>query len=183
MRPLLTAAVALIAAVALTACDAPAGADGGGGTAAAPTTQPIPPGPDGKVHLTEAQWRARLTPEQYHVLREKGTERPYANAYCDNHAAGDYRCAACGQELFSSRTKFESGTGWPSSTGGGKPGAVLLVPDADGDRTEVECGRCGSHLGHVFDDGPAPTGQRYCMNSVAMQFAPDAGTTTTAPAK
>ncbi len=162
---------------ALVACDQP-----GDPTAAAagPTSAPapLPPGADGQVHLTDAQWRDRLTAEQFHILREQGTEPPFDNAYWNNHAAGLYRCAACGQVLFSSDQKFESGTGWPSFTAAVAQGRVELVPDADGERTEVECSRCGGHLGHLFDDGPAPTGQRYCMDSASLHFVPAAGATT-----
>jgi peptide-methionine (R)-S-oxide reductase len=153
---------------AVGACD-PAGSATRG-----PTTLPttLPAGPDGKVHLSDAQWRARLTPEQYEILREKGTERPFTGAYWDNHAAGEYRCAACGQPLFTSTKKFDSGCGWPSFTEAVDTGAVLLLPDADGERTEVECSRCGGHLGHVFDDGPPPTGKRFCIDSAAVVFVP-----------
>jgi peptide-methionine (R)-S-oxide reductase len=126
-----------------------------------------------KVVKTDAEWRKLLTPDQYHVLREKGTERAFTGIYWDNHKPGIYRCAACGQELFTSKTKFESGTGWPSFWEPLAKGRVILQRDADGERTEVLCSRCGGHLGHVFDDGPAPTGQRYCMNSVALKFVPE----------
>jgi peptide-methionine (R)-S-oxide reductase len=126
------------------------------------------------VVKTDAQWKKILTPEQYHVLREKGTERAYTGKYWNNHAEGTYVCAACGQALFSSKTKYESGTGWPSFWDPIKKGAVDLEVDRSlgEERTEVLCSRCGGHLGHVFDDGPKPTGMRYCMNSVAMNFKP-----------
>lgn len=127
------------------------------------------------VIKTDAEWKKILTPEQYRVLREKGTEQAFTGKYWDNHAAGTYVCAACGRELFSSKTKFESGTGWPSFWAPIGKNAVDYVVDrswAAEVRTEVLCSRCGGHLGHVFDDGPKPTFKRYCMNSVAMAFKP-----------
>ena len=165
----------LLAAVLLAACDAPPSGDPG----TMPTSRPamLPAGPDGKVHLTDEQWRARLTPEQYHILREQGTERPFANKYDDNTAAGEYECAACGQPLFTSARKYDSGCGWPAFSSALTAGAVELKPDADGSRTEVECSRCGGHLGHVFDDGPPPTGKRFCIDSAALVFVPAAAAT------
>lgn len=124
------------------------------------------------VTKTEAEWKKVLTADQYYILREKGTERPFNNAYNDNHEKGIFVCAACDQELYSSDTKFESGTGWPSFYQPIKNGNVFVAKDnAFGMvRDEVLCSRCGGHLGHVFDDGPKPTGKRYCMNSGAMKF-------------
>ena len=127
-----------------------------------------------KITKTEADWRAELTPEQYHVLREKGTERAFSGELWDEHRPGTYRCAGCGAELFASDTKFESGTGWPSFY---QPAASEAV-DTETDRTffmsrtEVMCATCGGHLGHVFDDGPRPTGLRYCINSAALKLDP-----------
>jgi peptide-methionine (R)-S-oxide reductase len=125
-----------------------------------------------KVTKSDAEWRAELTPEQYEVLRQKGTERPFTGAYADTKDAGVYRCAGCGEPLFDAATKFESGTGWPSFTGPVEGGKVETERDRSlfMERTEVLCGSCGGHLGHVFDDGPAPAGQRYCINSAALQL-------------
>jgi peptide-methionine (R)-S-oxide reductase len=125
-----------------------------------------------EVTRSESEWREQLTPEQYKILREAGTEPPFSGRYVYSKDDGVYRCAACGAELFSSDTKFESGTGWPSFT---EPvvAASVELPDDDSHgmhRTEVRCRRCGSHLGHVFPDGPAPTGMRYCINSLALDF-------------
>lgn len=125
----------------------------------------------------EDYWRERLTPEQYRVLRQQGTERPFTGEYINNHADGTYRCAACGEPLFSSGTKFKSGTGWPSFYDVVEEGNVDLRQDLSHGmvRTEVVCGNCGGHLGHLFNDGPQPTGQRYCINSVALDFDPEEG--------
>lgn len=126
------------------------------------------------TELTDEQWRERLTPEQYAVLRGKGTEPAFTGAYWDNKNQGLYRCAACNTALFTSETKYESGSGWPSFWEPLTPDAVKFERDSSYGmvRTEVLCGTCGGHLGHLFDDGPRPTGQRYCMNSVSMAFEP-----------
>lgn len=122
----------------------------------------------------ESYWRDKLSPEQYNVLREGGTERAFAGEYYDNKEDGVYNCAACGQELFDSETKFASGSGWPSFYAPSDPLHVEEHEDTSHgmNRVEVRCGNCGSHLGHVFPDGPEPTGQRYCINSVALDFQP-----------
>jgi peptide-methionine (R)-S-oxide reductase len=127
---------------------------------------------DAKVEKSDAEWRKDLTPQQYRVLREKGTEPPFTGKYWNEHADGVYRCAACGNPLFDASTKFESGSGWPSFY---QPIENTRV-DAEEDRslfmrrTEVHCARCGGHLGHVFDDGPQPTGLRYCINSASLDL-------------
>ncbi len=125
-----------------------------------------------KVTKTDAEWKQALSSEEYHVLREKGTERAFTGKYWDNHEKGVYRCAACGLPVFSSATKFESGTGWPSFYQPIAPENVETESDWGFGmrRTEVHCARCGGHLGHVFDDGPRPTGLRYCINSVSLEF-------------
>jgi peptide-methionine (R)-S-oxide reductase len=128
-----------------------------------------------KVEKTDREWKAELTPEQYGVLREKGTERAFTGRYHATKEPGTYRCAGCGAELFSSETKYESGTGWPSFWEPAKDDAVETERDRSllGARTEVHCASCGGHLGHVFPDGPHPTGLRFCINSCALDLEPD----------
>ena len=131
-----------------------------------------------KVHKTEDEWRQLLTPEQFQVLRQKGTERAFSGALYENHDDGIYHCGACKAPLFTSSTKFESGSGWPSFYTPVSPDAVEAIEDTSYGmrRVEVVCGTCGSHLGHVFPDGPRPTGLRYCINSASLSFEPKAET-------
>jgi peptide-methionine (R)-S-oxide reductase len=139
--------------------------------------KPEPVAKPGKIEKTDAEWRAELTPEQYRIMRQKGTEPAFSGALNHHHADGSYSCAACGAHLFNSDAKFDSGSGWPSFWLPATTDAVTTHEDSTLGmrRIEVMCARCGAHLGHVFPDGPKPTGLRYCINSVSLDFQPEEG--------
>jgi peptide-methionine (R)-S-oxide reductase len=177
--------VAAGAAVLLAGCDAARHSGTTTSPSASETQATIKEQPmQDKVTKTDAEWKKELTPEQYEVLRKKGTERAFTGKYWDTHEPGVYRCAACGEILFESDTKFDSGCGWPSFYAPESSNAVSTANDHSYlmNRTEVLCSKCGGHLGHVFDDGPNPTGLRYCINSASLAFEKKAdGSKTNSP--
>ena len=178
--PRILRGVALVVAVGALGPTACVDSNEGDTTYTAPTRSEVMADSTGQsetgfeVQKSESEWREALTSEQYQILREGGTEPAFRNAYWDEKTEGAYHCAGCDQKLFESDTKYKSGTGWPSFYKPASDGAVLTRRDTSHGmvRTEVVCGRCGGHLGHVFEDGPQPTGLRYCMNSAAMQLKP-----------
>ena len=178
-QKLITAALAAVGGMAVWSAFAVAAPHLDGGQAALAEAKNLPPpsvkpGKDGKVKLTDDQWKKLLPPDVYNVTRQAGTEAPFSHPYAEMHDKGTFYCADCGLPLFSSNTKFDSGTGWPSFWAPLSKSAVSDLTDHSLGmaRTEVRCSRCGAHLGHVFDDGPKPTGLRYCMNGLALKFIP-----------
>jgi peptide-methionine (R)-S-oxide reductase len=170
-------ALSLLAVAALVAgCNSATTTKSNSSALADDSVEPTPAAMKAKITKTDPEWKKELTPEQYHILREKGTERAFTGAYWNTKDSGAYRCAGCGEVLFESDTKFDSGCGWPSFY---EPADKTVVAEATDsshfmERTEVLCAKCGGHLGHVFDDGPQPTGLRYCINSGSLKFEPKA---------
>lgn len=169
------AAYLFILLFGIIACGEVANGHNDSATQSADTTQTAYQQPKYPVQKTDAEWKKELTPNQYYILRQSGTEPAFSGKYWDFHGDGIFVCAACGQPLFDSKTKFKSGTGWPSFYDYIK-GGIVRTPDKSFGmtRTELKCARCGGHLGHVFDDGPQPTGLRYCIDSGALKFIPRA---------
>jgi peptide-methionine (R)-S-oxide reductase len=177
--------IAVAVAFALRGAGASEASDGAPPAAKAARADYPAPDANGKVVLDEAQWKERLSSQEFHVLREQGTERAFTGDLWDSKHEGTYTCAGCGQELFSSSTKFDSGTGWPSYWAPIAEDHVATTVDRAWGmtRTEVHCSRCGGHLGHIFTDGPRPTGLRYCINSVSLDFVPKEAPPAPAPPK